>query len=81
MNMDDSATQVAAAPDKSCCSISQAPISDSQIKASGLSLATLVAAPDPIAAAPGVQHFPPVLFHLQDLSLPPLQSLLCTFLI
>jgi hypothetical protein len=81
MNMDDSATQVVAAPNTSCCSLSQAPVSDSQIKASGLALAALVAAPDPIVAAPRVQQLQPVLLLLQNLSPPSLQSLLCTFLI
>jgi hypothetical protein len=81
MNMDDSATRIVAAPDKSCCSASQAPVPDSQDKVSGLSVAALVAAPELLAAAPRVQQLQPVLPFLQNLSPPPLQSALCTFLI
>lgn len=81
MNMDDSRPQVVAAPDKSCCSASQAPVSDSQSKASASSLAAFVPVLQSIAAAPRAQQMRPALQLLQAFSPPPLQSLLCTFLI
>ena len=80
MNMKESDTQLVAASDTSCCSISEAPIPQSQYKASDLSLAVPIAALDPTGDTPRIQRLPPVLI-VQDLSPPSVQSLLCTFLI
>lgn len=81
MNMLDGGPQVVASPDRSCCSASQAPVSDSQSKASASSLAAFVPVLQSIAAAPRAQQMRPALQLLQAFSPPPLQSLLCTFLI
>ncbi len=81
MNMDASGTRLIAAPDKSCCFVSNAPLPESQYKASDLSLAAALAVvPDSMGDAPRVQHTPFAL-PVPDLSPPELQSLLCTFLI
>src|SRR5258708_33231441 len=80
MNMDESGTQLVAASDKSCCSISQAPIPQSQFKGSDLSLVAPIAVLNPTGDTPRIQRSLPVLI-VQDLSPPSLQSLLCTFLI
>ena len=81
MNMDESGIQLVAAPDTSCCLASNAPLPESQYKASDLSLTWgFETVPDPMGDRPRVQQLPPVLLE-QDLSPPPLQSLLCTFLI
>src|SRR5713101_1698440 len=80
MNMDESGTQLVAASDTSCCSISQAPIPQSQFKGSDLSLAGPIAVLDPTGDTTRIQHLRPVLI-LHDLSPPSLQSLFCTFLI
>ena len=80
MNMDESGTQLVSASDTSCCSISQAPIPQSQFKGSDLSLAAPIAVLDPTGDTPRVQRLRPVLIVL-ELSTPSLQSLFCTFLI
>jgi hypothetical protein len=80
MNMDESGTQLVPAPDTSCCSISQAPISQSQFKGSDLSLAVPVTVLDPTGDAPFIRPLQHVAI-VQYLSPPPLQSLLCIFLI
>jgi hypothetical protein len=80
MNLDESGTQVVTASDTSCCSISNAPVPQSQNKASGLSLAAAIAVLDPTGDTPNIQRLSPVLI-VHDLSPPSLQSLLCTFLI
>ncbi len=81
MNMDAGGTQVFAAPDTSCCFVSKAPPPESQYQASDLSLtSTPRAVPDPMGEIPRVPHILPVVL-VQNLSPPPLQSLLCTFLI
>jgi hypothetical protein len=80
MNMDESGTQLAPASDPSCCFISPAPIPQSQYKASGLSLAAPIAVLDQPGDTPRVEVLPPFLV-VKYLSPPPLQSLLCTFLI
>ena len=80
MNMDESGTRLVAASDASCCLISKAPIPQLQYKASDLSLATPVVVIDPTADAPRSQPLLPAEI-VQDLSPPPLRSLLCTFLI
>ena len=80
MNMGESGTQLIPAPDTSCCSISQAPISQSQFKGSDLSLAAPVTVLDAMGDVPFVRPMRAVAV-VQDLSPPPLQSLLCTFLI
>jgi hypothetical protein len=80
MNMDESGTQLVAASDTSCCSISKAPVPQSQNKASELSLAAPIEVLDPMGDTPRIQLLPPVLI-AHDLSPPSLQSLLCTFLI
>lgn len=80
MNMDESGTQLVAASDTSCCSISQAPIPQSQFKGTDVSLAAPTTVLDPTGDAPLVRPLRTVAI-MQDLSPPPLQSLLCTFLI
>jgi hypothetical protein len=80
MNLDESGTQVVTASDTSCCSISNAPVPQSQNKASGLSLAAAIAVLVPTGDTPNIQRLSPVLI-VHDLSPPSLQSLLCTFLI
>ena len=80
MNIGESGTQLVPASDTSCCSISQAPIPQSQYKASGLSRVVPIAALDPTGDTPRFQGVPPVLI-VQDLSPPSVQTLLCTFLI
>src|SRR6266568_2631838 len=81
MDMQESGTRLAAAPDTSCCFASNAPVPESQYKASDLSLTVSPETfPDPLSDAPRVHQLPSVL-PVQDLSPPKLQSLLCTFLI
>jgi hypothetical protein len=80
MNMGDDGPPVVIALDQSCCFVSQAPLSESRFEASALSLVTPLAVSVPTETAPRVHQMPSVLL-LQDLSPPPLQSLLCTFLI
>ena len=80
MNMDESGTQLVSAPGTSCCSISQAPIPQSQFKGTDLSLAARIEVLDPIGDTPRIQQLPPALI-VQDVSPPSVQSLLCTFLI
>lgn len=80
MNMEESGTRLVAGSDTSCCLISNAPIAQSQYKESGLFLATPIAALDPMGNTPRNQREPLVLT-VRDLSPPPLQSRLCTFLI
>ncbi|SRR6266849_2477765 len=80
MNMDASGTQLVSASDTSCCSISQAPIPQSQFKGSDFSLAAPIAVLDPTGDTPRRQRLLPVVI-VHDLSPPSLQSLFCTFLI
>ncbi len=80
MNMDESGTQVVAAPDTSCCFVSKAPIPQLQSKAADLSLAAPVSVLDPAGDTLRIQRLLPVLI-VQELSPPSVQSLLCTFLI
>jgi hypothetical protein len=80
MNMDESGTQLVTASDTSCCSISKAPVPQSQNKASEPSLAAPIAVFDPTGDTRRIQHLLPVVI-VRDLSPPSLQSLLCTFLI
>src|SRR6266571_1324842 len=71
MNMDESGTQLVAAPDTSCCLVSKAP---------DLSPAAPVPVLDPAGDTLRIQRLQPVLI-VEDLSPPSVQSLLCTFLI
>lgn len=80
MNMDESGTRLVAASDRSCCNVSKAPIPQSQYKESDFSMAAPAAALDATAEVPRSQPFLPAQI-VQDLSPPPLRSLLCTFLI
>jgi hypothetical protein len=80
MNMDESGAPVVTASDTSCCSISDAPVPQSQNKASGFSLAAPILFFDATADIPRTQGLLPARI-VQDLSPRPLQSLLCTFLI
>ncbi len=80
MNMDESGTQLVAAPGTSCCFVSKAPIPQLQYKAGDLSLAAPIAVLDPAGDTLRIQRLLPV-FIVQDLSPPSVQSLLCTFLI
>src|SRR5712692_3260609 len=79
MNMDESGAQLVAAPDTSCCLVSNAPVPQFQYEASGLALAAPVAVLDPTGDTPRIQRLPALIEH--DISPPSLQSLLCTFLI
>ena len=78
--MDETCTQLVAASDTSCCSISKAPIPQLQNETSGLSLVAPIAVLGLTGDAPRIQRLVPVLI-APDLSPPRLQSLLCTFLI
>jgi hypothetical protein len=80
MNMDESGIQIVAASDTSCCNVSRAPIPQFQSKATDLFLAARIEVLDPTGDTPRIQQLPPALI-VQDVSPPPLQSLLCTFLI
>ncbi len=80
MNMDESGTQLVAAPDTSCCLVSKAPIPQLQSKAADLSLAAPDSVLDPAGDTLRIQRLLPVLI-VQELSPPSVQSLLCTFLI
>jgi len=80
MNMAESGIQLVAASDTSCCIVSRAPIPQFQSKATDLSLAARIEVLDPTGDTPCIQPLPPALI-VQDVSPPPLQSLLCTFLI
>jgi len=81
MNMDESIPKVAAAPNASCCSLSNAPLSATRQKMSELSLAAF-----PIVVLGSewkllrTKEQRPTQIE-QALSPPPLQSVLCTFLI
>src|SRR6266568_198895 len=75
MNMDGSGTQLVPASDTSCCSLSQAPIPQSQFKGSDFSPAAPRAVLNTIGHASRVQRLLPVVT-VQDLSPPKLQSLL-----
>ena len=81
MNIDSRGPQFDSMPDTSCCHITKAPLPASQFEASDLSfLPALAPVPDSIAAlAVADNDYPPVV--LQDISPPPIQPLLCTFLI
>jgi hypothetical protein len=79
MSMDESGTQFLSAPDRSCCSISKAPIPESRYRASDFSSAPQVHF-DPTDNAPRTQR-PVAVFVTHSSSPPSLQSLLCTFLI
>jgi hypothetical protein len=80
MDMGESGAKLVAAPNVSCCSL-KAPVSASLVKASEFSLAApLAIAANSLRVPVSIeeQHFaPPV----RDASPPPLQSLLCVFLI
>src|SRR6266567_1945568 len=65
MNMDESGTQLVPASDTSCCSISQAPIPQSQFKGSDLSPAALILVLNPTGDSPRIHRMPPVLL-VQD---------------
>jgi hypothetical protein len=80
MNMDESAIQLVVASDTSCCIVSSAPIPQFQSKATDLSLAARIEVLDSTGDTPRIQQLPPALI-VQDVLSPPLQSLLCTFLI
>ena len=79
--MDDTDAKVVAAPDGSCCSLSNAPVPAALQKATGLSApAASVVLLDTVSNTPGATEQRQVEKE-QDLSPPPLQPLLCTFLI
>jgi hypothetical protein len=80
MNMDEGGIQLVAASDTFCCIVSRAPIPQFQSKATDLSLAARIEVLDRTGDTPRIQQLPPTLI-VQDVSPPPLQSLLCTFLI
>jgi len=76
--MDECGSHIAANPDKSCCFV-QAPLPESQYASPDLSFLS-TARLDPMGEAPSVQRLALLRFS-QDPSPPPLQPLLCTFLI
>jgi hypothetical protein len=80
MNMDESGTQLVAAPNTSCCFISKTPIQQIQYKESDISLLAPDAVLGPTGDTPRIHPLPSVLI-VQNLSPPSAQSLLCTFLI
>lgn len=81
MNMDEGAAKVAAAPNGSCCSLSDVPTPATQEKAFELSVAAApVVVLDIVRKVPGAPEQQPEQVE-QALAPPPLQSLLCTFLI
>jgi hypothetical protein len=81
MNMDEGITKVAAASSSSCCSLSNAPVPTTRQKASDFSAAVAPIAVLGIAwKLPRTKEQRPAEIE-QDFSPPPLQSLLCTFLI
>lgn len=81
MNMDESIPKVAAAPNAPCCSLSNAPVPATRQKMSDLSL---TAVPNVVLGIewklPRTKEQQPTQIE-QALSPPPLQSVLCTFLI
>ena len=80
MDMASAGLKVGAAPNASCCALSQAPLPASQQNPSPLSqLSVSTVIPESVLIAPFGQLKPPF-DAARDLS-PPLQSFLCTFLI
>src|SRR5215467_3165882 len=81
MNMDESIPKVAAAPNASCCSLSNAPVPATRQKMSGLSLAavSIVSLGIEWKLVRAKEQRPTQIE--QALSPPPQQSVLCTFLI
>jgi hypothetical protein len=81
MNMDEVGTRAVASASTSCCHVAQAPLPEPQYKSYDLSLS---AVPSVIRGAllepPAAGNQGPAV-DVQDPSPPPLQSLLCTFLI
>lgn len=81
MEMDETAVSSVAPQDASCCTITQAPLPEAQSIASGVSLGAVTSLslgfPGSLSPAQGAPRSEVV----PDLSPPPLQSLLCTFLI
>ena len=81
MNMDEGAAKLAAPPNASCCSLSNAPVPAALQKAFEFSVAaTLVMVFDATLQLPRTSHRRPAQIE-RALSLRPLRSLLCTFLI
>jgi hypothetical protein len=81
MNMDEGITEVAAAPNGSCCSLTNAPVPATRHKAFEFSVATgPIVVLDAASKVPHTKHQRPVQIE-HTLSPPPLQALLCTFLI
>jgi len=81
MGMDQAEGPSVSASSKTCCALSKAPLPDAQSGSAGMALATaLASASNVFVAIPVVQS---TWSHdlLPDLSPPPLQPLLCTFLI
>jgi hypothetical protein len=81
MEMAETAVSSVAQQDASCCTITQAPLPEAQSVASGVSLGAVTSLslgfPGSLSPAQGAPRSEVV----PDLSPPPLQSLLCTFLI
>jgi hypothetical protein len=81
MEMDQSNGPSVAASSKACCLISEAPLPEAQYSSGNLSLAAT-----PLIEYQAIREIPrtgntQLGLLLQDLSPPPLQSVLCTFLI
>jgi len=80
MDMGESSTHLAAGSTTSCCSISKTPSAQLPSRATNFSATPRISAFDATGDAPRSYGVPSV-FPLGDPSPPPLQSLLCTFLI
>src|ERR1700693_5359016 len=81
INVHESGPQLDSVPDTSCCHITKAPLAEPQFEASDLSLLPPPApALDSIAALADAEKEYPIEV-VKDISPPPIQPLLCTFLI
>jgi hypothetical protein len=81
MNMDANSARLLAASDSSCCFISDASLPGSRYTASDpIAAAAPTVVADPLGYAPRIRRIPTP-HPARDSSPPPLQSLLCTFLI
>jgi hypothetical protein len=81
MDMESDGAKLSPTPDTSCCSVSNAPIPVSQQKANGIALSSSPAIiVESMSVIPRCEREAGIEFS-EDYSPPPLQSLLCTFLI
>ncbi len=80
MNMEESGIRLSAASAASCCDLSKAPVSQAKHEKFSVSLAVRAAVVYSTYDVPAV-HRMPFVSVAKDISPPPTQSLLCTFLI